>query len=217
MKLYFAPGACSLSAHIALREAGAGFDLEQVDLAAKRTKSGADFRAISPMGYVPALQLDDGSYIAETTVMCEYLEERFPNPSIIGATAEERANNRMWMRRIELNITENIYNGFRFAEGIEIFKNRVHCIPAAAADLKATAQEWLAKIDGLMNGRDFIGGNKLSLADIGLYCCMDFAKDVGQPINPELKNISAWFKRVDGRPSATASLHPAWTQVKMRG
>jgi glutathione S-transferase len=199
-----------------MAEKGITLPSEDVDLLAGENRQAA-YLAKNPGGQMPALQLDDGSYIAETTVMCEYLEERFPNPPVIGATAEERANNRMWMRRIELNITEHMYNAFRYGEGLELFKNRVYCIPAASADLKAKAQAWLGTLDGLMNGRDFIGGNKLSIADIGLYCCMDFAKDVGQPINPELKNISAWFKRVDSRPSATSSLHPAWSQVKMRG
>lgn len=89
MKLYFAPGACSLSAHIALREAGAGFDLEQVDLAAKRTKSGADFRAISPMGYVPALQLDDGSVMTEASVIAQYVADTNPAAKLAPAAGSK--------------------------------------------------------------------------------------------------------------------------------
>lgn len=108
-----------------------------------------------------------------------------------------------------------MYNGFRFAEGYELFKDRVRCIPAAAADLKTTAQERLAWFDGPIAGQPFLCGDELRFIDIGLYCCMDFAKDVGQPFNPELKNVSAWFARMDARPSATASLHPAWQQVQM--
>ena len=69
-----------------------------------------------------------------------------------------------------------------------------------------------------MAGRDFIAGNEISrLPDIILYCCMDFCKDVGQPLDDDLPNVGAWFKRMDGRPSATASLHPGAAQVNMRG
>jgi glutathione S-transferase len=171
----------------------------------------------NPAGQLPALELDNGEVLAETVAICEYLEEKHPKPVLVGATPEERALQRMWQRRVELNITENRYNGFRFAEGLELFKNRVHCIPAAAADLKKSADGWTVKLDQMIAGRDFIAGNELRLVDIVAYCCLDFVKGVGQPIDPALKNINAWFKRVDSRPSATGSLHPAAGQVKMHG
>ena len=123
----------------------------------------------------------------------------------------------MWARRVELNITEYMYNGFRFAEGIEIFRNRMYCIPEAADGLKAKGKAGRVWLDGLIAGRDFIAGSKISVADIVLYCCMDFAKDVGQPIDADLKNLSAWYKRMGARPSASASLHPAAPQLKMAG
>jgi glutathione S-transferase len=77
--------------------------------------------------------------------------------------------------------------------------------PQAAADLKTLAQEKLSWLDGLMNGRDFIAGPRFTLADILLFCTMDFAATVGQPINRNNSNISAWFDRVAARPSAEAS------------
>ncbi|MGD9601461.1 MAG: glutathione S-transferase family protein [Gammaproteobacteria bacterium] len=199
-----------------MAEKGLTLPREEVDLLGGENRQEAYLKK-NPGGQLPALQLDDGTYVAETAVICEYLEEKHPTPTLIGRTAEERALARTWQRRVELNITENIYNGFRFSEGYELFKNRVHCIPAAAADLKATAQEWLQKVDGLLGEQPYICGNELRFVDITLYCCMDFAKDVGQPLNPGLKKIGAWFERMNARPSATASLHPAWQQVKMRG
>lgn len=171
----------------------------------------------NPGGQTPALELHDGSVIGETVVICEYLEELHPTPALVGRNAQERAVARQWQRRIELNITEYIYNAFRYAEGYGLFKDRVHCIPAASPDMKVSAQKWLKKLDGLIAGRDFIAGDELRLVDIVLYCCMDFAKDVGQPIDPANTNIAAWFKRMDARPSATASLSPNWGDVKMRG
>lgn len=171
----------------------------------------------NPAGQLPSLELDNGTVIAETVAICEYLDEINPGKSLVGSNAEEKAVSRMWQRRVELNITESIYNGFRYAEGLELFKDRIHVIPEAAAGLKASAQRNLKWLDSLIGGRDFIAGNQIRLADLILYCCLDFAKGVGQPLDPSLTNLNAWFKRVDSRPSARGSLHPAWEQVKMRG
>lgn len=171
----------------------------------------------NPGGQMPSLELDDGKVIAETVAICEYLEEKHPNPPLIGATPEERAETRMWTRRVELNITENIYNGFRYAEGIEIFKNRMRCLPEAADGLKAKARDGLEWLDKLLAGKSFICGDRLTVADLVLYCCTDFSKGVGQPIDPSLKNLSDWFARIDARPSAAASLDPASEKTGMRG
>lgn len=171
----------------------------------------------NPAGQVPALELDNGTVIGETVAICEYLDEVNPGKSLVGNNAEEKAVSRMWQRRVELNITEAIYNGFRFAEGYDLFKDRLHTIPEAAPGLKAGGQRYLKWLDGLIGGRDFICGNQIRLVDLILYCCLDFAAGVGQPLDPSLKNINAWFKRVDSRPSAKGSLHPAVEQVKMKG
>jgi len=85
-----------------------------------------------------------------------------------------------------------------------MFENRVHCIPAAAADLKQIAQERLTWLDGLMNGRQFVCGDRLTLADILLFAFVDFFTAVGQPINQDNKNIVAWHARMKQRPSAEA-------------
>ncbi|MCP5198689.1 MAG: glutathione S-transferase family protein [Gammaproteobacteria bacterium] len=171
----------------------------------------------NPGGQMPALELDDGTVIAETVTICEYLEEMQPLPALVGTNPVERANTRMWVRRVELNVTENMYNAFRYAEGIEIFRNRMVCIPEAADGLKKKARAGREWLDGLIAGRDFIAGDKISLADIVLYCCMDFAKDVGQPIEDDLPNLKAWYDRMHARPSASGSLHAAAPQIKMAG
>jgi glutathione S-transferase len=162
----------------------------------------------NPGGQMPALELDNGSTLGETVAICEYLEEKHPTPALVGATAEERAETRMWQRRIELNITEHLYNGFRYAEGLPLFKDRMHCLPEAAAGLKAIVQEKLGWLDKLMEGKQFIAGNRFTLADIILFSALDFGVGVGQTINPDLKNMTAWFTRVNARPSASASLYP---------
>ena len=199
-----------------LLEKGIELPMQDHDILGGENRQAA-FTAKNPAGQVPALELDNGTVIGETVAICEYLDELNPGKSLVGNNAEEKAISRMWQRRVELNITEPMYNGFRFAEGLELFKNRVRCIPEAADGLKDTAQRNLKWLDNLIGGRDFICGNQVRLADLILYCCLDFAAGVGQPLNPELKNINAWFKRMDARPSAKASLHPAYEQVKMKG
>lgn len=171
----------------------------------------------NPGGQMPSLELDDGSVIAETVVICDFLEDHYPTPALIGTNPQERAEARMWNRRIEQRITENMYNGFRFSEGIEIFKDRMLCRPEAADGLKAMANNGLEWLDGQLAGKQFLCGDRITIGDLVLYCCTDFAAGVGQTIDPSLKNVTDWFARVDARPSAKASLHPAAAQVGMKG
>lgn len=160
--------------------------------------------ARNPAGQCPALELDDGRVIAEITTICEYLEDKHPNPPLIGRTPEEKAEARMWTRRIDLNVCEPMANGFRFGEGLKMFKDRIHCIPQASDDLKKTAQLWLGKLDKLMAGKTFICGDRFTMADVLLFNWVDFFQDKGQPIDPANKNIVAWHARVKERPSANA-------------
>ena len=118
---------------------------------------------------------------------------------------------------MELNITENIYNGFRFAEGLEMFRTRLPCEPEAASALKRIAQARLKWLNGLIAGRDYIVPDRFTIADIILYCCLDFAAGVGQTVEPSLTNLHNWFERVGNRPSARTSLHPAADKLKMKG
>ena len=96
--------------------------------------------AISPLTRIPALVLDDGSVVTEITAICEYLDEKFPGDSLIGKTAEERAQTRRWTRWVDLNIVEPLANGFRYSEGLPMFQARMRCLPEAAAGLKAKAE-----------------------------------------------------------------------------
>ena len=160
---------------------------------------------INPSGQCPALELDDGTVLAEITAICEYVDEiKKDTPSLIGDTPEERAATRMWVRRIDLGIAEPGANGFRFAEGLKMFQDRVHCIPQAADDLKTTVRKKLVWLDGLLGSKPFIAGNKLTMADILLFTFLDFFAKVGQPLDPACKNLTAWFGRMKARPSAAA-------------
>lgn len=162
------------------------------------------YMAKNPFGQMPALELDDGSVIAEITALCEYLDETTPGASLIGSNAQERAECRMWTRRVDLNVVEPLAGGFRYAEGLKLFQNRIRCLPEAAEGLKAIAQDNLKKIDALLAGRDYLCGNRLTMADILLFCFLDFGAQVGQPIDPALANITAHHARMKARPSAAA-------------
>jgi glutathione S-transferase len=186
-----------------MAERGLSIPSTDVDLRGGENRQ-PPYMAKNPTGQMPCLQLDDGSYLSEVTVICEYLDEITPGLSLIGGTARERAETRMWVRRIDLNIVENLAGGFRFSQGLKLFQNRIHVIPQAADDLKAIAQEKLTWLDGLMAGKTWICGDRFTLADIHLYCFLDFGAQVGQPLNTENKNIMAWFERVKARPSTAA-------------
>lgn len=159
----------------------------------------------NPAGQMPALELDDGFVLAEITAICEYLDETAASgPSLIGADARQRAETRMWTRRIDLYIVEPLTAGFRYAEGLKMFQSRMHCIPQAADDFKAIAQEKLAWLDGQIAGREFVCGDRLTMADILLFAFLDFGNGVGQPLNPALTQVAAHFARIKARPSAAA-------------
>ena len=203
MKLYNSRGSNPLVVRMFMAEKGIELPTEEVDIRAGVNRQ-ADYLKLNPAGQCPALELDDGSILAEITVICEYLEDRYPDPPLIGATAEEKAETRMWTRRIDLNICEPMANGFRFSTGLKMFQDRMRCIPQAADDLKAAAQDKLQWLDGLMAGRTFVVGERLTLADILLYGFVDYFAGVDQPIDPNLKNIVAWHERMQARPSARA-------------
>jgi glutathione S-transferase len=183
-----------------------GFDVPRVDVDLLRGENRREpYLMANPSGQCPALELDDGTVLAEITAICEYVDEKKKDtPSLIGDTPEERAKTRMWTRRIDLNIVEPGINGFRFAEGIKLFQNRVRCLPEAADGLKATARDKLAWLDGLLGSKPFIAGDKLTMADILLFAFVDFFGTVGQPLSPDCKNLTAWFGRLKARPSAAA-------------
>jgi glutathione S-transferase len=171
----------------------------------------------NPGGQMPALELDDGRLLGETVAIFEYLEEKHPEPALIGRTPEERAETRMWQRRMELRITEHLYNGFRFAEGLELFRPRMRVLPEAADGLKAVARDGLLWLERLFGDRAYVVGDRFTIADVILFCALDFGGSVGQPLDPAHAALGRWFDRVASRPSAQDSLHPQSKTVGLRG
>ena len=203
MKLYDSIGPNPHVVRMFIAELGLDIEKEEVDLMGGENRQ-AEHLSRNPSGQMPTLELDDGSFLAEITVICEYLDEINGNSDLIGKTPQERAETKMWVRRIYLQIIEPLTNGFRSAEGYEFFKERLHLIPQAADDLKAIAQERLAWLDQQLEGKEFICGDRLTLADIMLYCFLNFGATVGQPINEGNKNISALYAKLDSLDSASA-------------
>jgi glutathione S-transferase len=204
MKLYNSIGPNPHVVRMFIAEKGADIPKVEVDLVKGENREDAHLKR-NPHGQMPCLELDNGQFVSEILPICEYLEEKFPKPALIGSTPEERAETRMWMRRIDLNITEMMAMGFRFSQGLDLFKNRIYTAPEAAEGLKGIAQDRLKWLDGQMaDGREFVCGKRFTLADILLYCFLDFGNNVGQPLNADFKNLTAWFARVKARPSAAA-------------
>ena len=203
MKLYDSIGPNPHVVRMFIAELGLDIEKEEVDLMGGENRQ-TEHLSRNPSGQMPTLELDDGSFVAEITVICEYLDEINGNSDLIGKTPQERAETKMWVRRIDLQIIEPLTNGFRSAEGYEFFKERLHLIPQAADDLKAIAQERLAWLDQQLEGKEFICGDRLTLADIMLYCFLNFGATVGQPINEGNKNISALYAKLDSLDSASA-------------
>jgi glutathione S-transferase len=216
MRLYDSLGPNPRALRMFLLEKQLALDTVPVDLMGAENRR-APYTDRNPGGQVPALELDDGRVIGETVAIFEYLEEKHPSPPLIGTTPEERAETRQWQRRIELGITEHLYNGFRYAEGIELFRPRMRVLPEAAEGLKAVARDKLRWLDGLLPGKRWIAGERFTIADIILFCAVDFGAGVGQPLDADLRSVHGWLERVRQRPSAAGSLHPLSEKAGIRG
>jgi glutathione S-transferase len=131
MKLYNSIGPNPHVVRMFLAEKGIEIPTEQVDLMAGENRR-EPYLQKNSAGQLPALELDSGHCVTEITAICEYLEETHPNPPLIGSTPEEKAETRKWTRRVDLAICEPMANGFRFAEGLPLFKSRVVTVPHGA-------------------------------------------------------------------------------------
>lgn len=204
MKLYDSMGPNPKLVRMFAAEKGVAFDeVEQVDLAGGANRQGA-YLEKNPAGQLPCVELDDGRVIAETIAICELLEELHPEPALIGTSPEDRAETRMWVRRVEWKVIQPMADGFRFGEGLALFKERIRTLPEASDGLKAIARDGRAWFDAQLEGRDTIVPGRFSLADVALYAFSEFGAAVGQPLDPAHKNLARWFEATAARPSAQA-------------
>lgn len=203
MKLYDATTAPNpRRVRIFIAEKGMTVPFEQVDIM-KAVNRGDEFRKnINPMGTLPVLKLDDGTCIAETGAICRYFEEVQPEPPLLGVDAKDKAVVEMWNRRMELELFQP--TTLAFQQQHEFFKGRVPQVPAYAAVSKAKAEKTLAWLDGVLAGREYIAGERFSVADIVALCAVDFGRVSKIKLQPDQKNLARWHAHVSARPSAKA-------------
>jgi glutathione S-transferase len=195
MKLYYAPGACSLSPHIVLREAGLKFELERVDLRSKKTQSGADFLKINPKGQVPVLALDNGETLTEGPAVVQYIADQKPEAGLVPPAASfERYKLQEWLNFI----TSELHKSFS-----PLFS------PATPEECKALAKESLAKrfdwLDKHLATTQYLHGGKFSVVDVYAFVVIGWAK----PMKVDLErwpNLIAWHERIAARPKVQEAL-----------
>lgn len=205
MKLFDATGPNPRVVRMFALEKSLEIDAEVLVLSIGEARSPAHL-ARNPLGQVPVLETDDGQYISEALAICEYLEELHPEPALIGRTAEERAETRMWARRVDLKICEPIIYGFKFSP--VSFHPPGGSPPEdahVANAMKALAREGLDWFEAQLQGRRYLCGDRYSLADILLYCFIEYGIAVGQPLLSGHAALAAWFDRVGAQPAAAAS------------
>ena len=201
MKLYNSIGPNPRLVKMFAAEKGLKLELVEVDIIGGESRQPA-YLAINPTGTTPVLAPDGGRPIAETTAICEYLEELQASPPLSGATPAARAEARMWWRRVDLLVVQPMTAGFRGAEGLPLFQDRVVCLPQAADDLKRTAQQGLAWLEAQIGDKPYIAGDALTVADLLLFCFVEFGEKVGQGLDPAHVRLAAWRERMAARPSA---------------
>jgi glutathione S-transferase len=205
MKLYTSIGPNPRLVNMLLAEKGLLIQTVNVDIVGGESRR-EPFLSLNALGTTPTLEIAGGLSISETTAICEYFEDTDPSKPLIGENAVEKAETRMWWRRVDLLVAQPMTAGFRGAEGLGLFQDRVRCFPQASADFKLATQEGLKWFDGVLAGRQFICGDRLTVADLLLFCFVEFGALVGQDAGPELANVAAWRARMSERPSAAESL-----------
>ena len=204
MKLYTSIGPNPRLVNMFIAEKGMSLPKVEVDVIGGENRR-QPFLSINPAGCTPVLELDDGTALAETLAICEWLEEQQSEPVLIGATAQARAMTRMWTRRVDLMVVQPLTAGFRAAEGLPLFKDRVRCLPQAADDLKLAARDGLAWLEQQLGERKYLAGDSVTLADLLLFSFVEFGALVGQPLDPAHRRLAAWHDRMASRPSAAAT------------
>jgi glutathione S-transferase len=154
------------------------------------------------MGTVPVLELDDGTFIAESVAICRYFEETNPNPQLMGAGAKERAIVEMWNRRMEFEILMMTAQSFRNTS--EFFKGRIPQVPEWGKVCKEAALKRFEWLDKELANREFIAGDRYTIADITALIGIDFGRVTDIRIQPDQKNLARWHQAVSARPSAKA-------------
>jgi glutathione S-transferase len=209
MKYYRSQGPNPAVTDAYLAQRGITLETVDIDLFTGENRQ-PTYMALNREAKLPLLVLDDGTKLAETVAICEYLDETMPGASLIGDTPEARAVTRMWIRRLDFNIIQPLSKGWQYAEGLEFCKHVMYVIPHAADDLKAITVQGLQQLDADMGENRFICGKTLTLADIMLYVFVEFRANSGLPLDPQWRWLHAWRDRMTAQTFASAvRLQPA--------
>lgn len=197
MKLFYLPGACSLASHIVMRELGQEIELEKVDKDTKKTESGIDFSTINPLGYVPALQLEDGEVLTEGVAILQFLADRAPTSNLApSAGTIERTRLQEHLNFISSELHKSFSPFF--------------ASPPIEGEAKEKALEKLASrmahYDRLLsNGRQYLVGDNFTVADAYLFVVANWSNFVGIDIK-QWPNVAAFVERISQRDSAQEAL-----------
>lgn len=195
MKLYYAPGACSLSPHIALKEAGIPFDLVKVDLKAKKTEDGGDYLALNPKGQVPAIGMDNGDVLTEGAVIVQMVADKVPGKNLVPqAGTAERYRAQEWLNFVGSELHKNFSPLFNPAipdDVKQFFKDRI--------------MGKLTYINSALAGKDYLMGSQFTVPDGYLFTMLRWADGHKVDISG-LQNLVAYKERVAARPMVQAAL-----------
>ncbi|MBX3619902.1 MAG: glutathione transferase GstA [Rhizobacter sp.] len=195
MKLYHAPGACSLAVHIALREAGLAFDLVKVDLATHTLADGRDYREISPRGYVPLLEFDDGSRHTEAAALLQYVADQDPAQPLIGAPrSARRLDVTTWLAFVATELHKAFSPWLWHKETADSTRQAVRDKLAAR----------FAELDHHLATREYLAG-EFSVADAYAFTILNWSNFLGLPLS-DVPHLRAYLGRVSARPAVQAAL-----------
>ena len=195
MKLYYSPGACSLSPHIAAREAGLDIALEKVDLRAKKTETGRDFTTINPKGYVPALELDNGEVFTEGPAIVQYIADQKPEKKLAPANGTlERYRLQEMLGYINCEIHKTYSPLFR-----------PDTTPEVKAEREAYLRKRYAPLEKQLAGSSYLLGDTFTVADGYLFTVTNWTNRLKLDFS-EFPNVLAFQKRVAERPGVHAAL-----------
>jgi glutathione S-transferase len=187
---------------IFLAEKGIEIPTVEVDLAAQENLT-PEFIAKNPLGRVPVLEFDDGSFLAESMAICRYFEETNPEPLLLGIDARDKAVVEMWNRRMEIELLFNITACFRHTHAY--WDGRVEQVNAFGELCRKTVEERMKWLDGEIADRDYITGDRFTAADITAICAFGIGRVVKIRVPEDLSNLSDWHQRVSERPSVVAA------------
>jgi len=195
MKLYIAPGACSLSPHIVAGEAGVNVEIEKVNLAEHKTETGQDYMTVNPKGYVPALRLDDGSVLTEGPAIVQYLADQKPGSGLIPpAGAIERYRVQEWLNFIGTELHKNFGPLFNKATP-----------DAVKETARANINKRLAHINSQLAGKQYLMGANFTVADAYAFTIINWTNFVGIDLK-QYPNVAAYMARVAARPKVHETL-----------